>query len=745
MAGILAFLDVGPIEAVVLALAATLSTSAFIFPVLKERGWEDEESGEAATSILLLQDLLVAPLLVSLPFLAGAAGTGGAVIDGVTQNNYAAIGFLTAKATLGFGSVIYVGSLLLRRVFALVAETGSAETFVALCLLVSAGMGEAAKMLGLTDTAGAFAAGLLLANTNYRAQIQADILPFKGILLGIFFMTAGTSFYFSNCVIVRPQFCDSISLFLLVLDCLFFYFFLCMYHSSSGSNFDVDLVIAEYPTIILGAVTLLTIKAVTLNLATRVPKWMEPNRLPSADALRVSLLLAGGGEFAFVVLALAEKLTIIPQDLASITTAIILITMGITPILGQIAETLSQPLVLKAEAEQEERTNAFTTTTINTDANTNNESNTNSVRAVIIDSETVMVSGTNNENVSAEQSSSSSSSAPLLVAHDSVVICGYGEVGQSLVKVLGTEQSQQLHSSSSNTNSVPNIVAFDLSPSLLTDNTAAARPNPHAVVLYGNGRNAAVIRSYGIETPSAVFVAYENFETVLDATTRLRMSFPVSVPIYTRASTNREAEELQQVGATHTVVESNELSRLASQLLSQNQQQPQQQLISDSKSSVLETELPMLERLVSATDEECVLSPTLDGCDDSSKERVRTAASIASGITSLSKIDQLLEIYKSFDVDGSGSIDVMEIERVLDRSGKWIANDDEIERVNTWIEHYVAETHPNKEAMTAIELCCLYAQAPDYVQRAFGLNQGSPSDKKKNEKKKPRRIPHVWI
>jgi len=460
--------------------------------------------------------------------------------------------------------------------------------------------------------------------------------------------------------------------------------------------------------------------------------------------LRVSLLLAGGGEFAFVVLALAEKLTIIPQDLASITTAIILITMGITPILGQIAETLSQPLVLKAEAEQDERTSAFTTTTINTNTNTNNESNPNNVRAVIIDSETVMASETNNDNVSAEQSSSSSSSsAPLLVAHDSVVICGYGEVGQSLVKVLGTEQSQQLHSSSSNTNSVPNIVAFDLSPSLLTDNTAAARPNPHAVVLYGNGRNAAVMRSYGIETPVAVFVAYENFETVLDATTRLRMSFPVSVPIYTRASTNREAEELQQVGATHTVVESNELSRLASQLLSQNQQQPQQQRISNSSSSILEAELPMLGSLVSATDEECVLSPTLDGCDDSSKERVRTAASIASGITSLSKIDQLLEIYKSFDVDGSGSIEVTEIERVLDRSGKWIANDDEIARVNTWIEHYVAETHPNEEAMTAIKLCCLYAQAPDYVQRAFGLNQGSPSDKKKNKKQKPRRIPQV--
>jgi len=82
----------------------------------------------------------------------------------------------------------------LRKLFVAVAETRSTETFVALCLLVSVGMGAIAKGLGLTDTAGAFAAGALLANTNYRAQIQADILPFKGILLGIFFMDAGSSF-----------------------------------------------------------------------------------------------------------------------------------------------------------------------------------------------------------------------------------------------------------------------------------------------------------------------------------------------------------------------------------------------------------------------------------------------------------------------------------------------------------------------------------------------------------------------
>ena len=172
------FIDIrNPTEAVVLALAGTLSTSAFIFPVLKERGWEGENSGQAATSILLLQDLFVAPLLVVLPYVVGQGPT-----------DFLAIGFLTAKAAIGFGFVMFVGSFLLQWMFGVVAKTRSTETFVALSLLVSVGMGAVAKSLGLTDTAGAFAAGVLLANTNFRAQIQADVLPFKGILLGIFFM-----------------------------------------------------------------------------------------------------------------------------------------------------------------------------------------------------------------------------------------------------------------------------------------------------------------------------------------------------------------------------------------------------------------------------------------------------------------------------------------------------------------------------------------------------------------------------
>ena len=82
----------------------------------------------------------------------------------------------------------------MRRLFELVAAARSADTFVALSLFVAVGMGMVAKALGLTDTAGAFAAGVLLANTNFKFEIQASILPFRGILLGVFFVGAGSNF-----------------------------------------------------------------------------------------------------------------------------------------------------------------------------------------------------------------------------------------------------------------------------------------------------------------------------------------------------------------------------------------------------------------------------------------------------------------------------------------------------------------------------------------------------------------------
>ncbi len=158
-----------PVQSFCIAAAGALSSSAFILPVLKQKGWEDRPEGIAGLSILLLQDLAVAPLLVIIPLLAGSG-----------PSSSVELGILVTKATLGFGVLLASGSYVLRYVFDIVAATRSTETFVATALLVAVGMGQAADFLGLSASTGAFAAGVLLAGNRYRAQIQADIKPFEG-------------------------------------------------------------------------------------------------------------------------------------------------------------------------------------------------------------------------------------------------------------------------------------------------------------------------------------------------------------------------------------------------------------------------------------------------------------------------------------------------------------------------------------------------------------------------------------
>ena len=267
-----------PVEAFCIAAAGALSSSAFVLPVLKRKGWEATPDGIAALSILLLQDLAVAPLLVILPI---AAGSG--------PQDAQALGVLVAKATFGFGGVLALGSVLLRRVFELVASSKSTESFVAATLLVACGMGAAAQALGLSSTTGAFAAGVLLAGSRYRAQIEADIKPFEGILLGVFFMTA-------------------------------------------GATLDPGLCLQEWPTLLTGIVAFLGVKAGVLFVAGELALG-----LTRADAARVALLLAGGGEFAFVVFKLAQDLGVLPEQLAKLLVASVIISMSLTPLLGELA------------------------------------------------------------------------------------------------------------------------------------------------------------------------------------------------------------------------------------------------------------------------------------------------------------------------------------------------------------------------------------------------------------------------
>jgi voltage-gated potassium channel Kch len=448
----------------------------------------------------------------------------------------------------------------------------------------------------------------LLANTNYRAQIQADILPFKGILLGIFFMDA-------------------------------------------GSTFDSELVLREFPTIIVGALGLLAFKIITLGAATRVPQWMEPNRLSKADALKVTLLLAGGGEFAFVVLALSEKLELIPNDLGSILTAIVLITMGITPLLGIAADKLSNAL----EPEEE---------IVTSPKELNGSTSTNGYQHSVNGNDT---NGIMNGNVGTT------------LGRDSIVVCGYGEIGRSLIRALDSEVDIYKKVRDNARTEGLNIVAFDIDEALVDSNI---KPTEHSIVLYGNGCNAEVIRSSGISTPSAIFVAYEDHSRVLSATSRLRTTFR-DTPIYARASIRAEVNALRKAGATEVVVEADEMPRAAPALI------------------------------------RGVWGGNLAGEYPTDSEQLRQAAAAAAGV-SLAKVDDLLELFAAMDQNTSGLVSGRGIEDVLSRSSNFIASDEQIQKLDDWIQSTLKDSDPLDE----IEFCRLYGRAPDFVKDIFAL----PSD-----------------
>jgi len=279
-----------PDEALIIGSALSLSSSAFVLKVLQEKNLQNARTGAASLGILLLQDLAVVPLLALIPVIESQLyGTG-------TVAGFDELG-RTALVELGaLGGVLAIGSLVLRRVFALVANTRSSEAFVAMTLLVALGMGEFTDKLGLSSTLGAFAAGALLAETNYKAQIEADIQPFRGLMLGLFFMV-------------------------------------------TGATVDPFVVMRDFPTFLGLLGGLILFKATIISALGYGLFGLEKE-----EAVRVGALLSGGGEFSFVVFTLAEKLEVLPVPLAKLLTAVVVASMALTPVLDFCGDKVGQLL-----------------------------------------------------------------------------------------------------------------------------------------------------------------------------------------------------------------------------------------------------------------------------------------------------------------------------------------------------------------------------------------------------------------
>jgi monovalent cation:proton antiporter-2 (CPA2) family protein len=270
--------------AAVLGLAFALSSTALVLQLLRERSQITTPVGRAGFSILLMQDLMVVPILFLVAALGNASAFGGGRIW---------IALLTAFVSL---AVIFgVGRLLLRPLFRWVAAANSREVFIAAALLAAIGMAVASQMAGLSMALGAFLAGVLLAETEFRHQIEADLDPFKNLLLGLFFVTV-------------------------------------------GMQIDVALFLGEPGRVALGVIGLFAIKIAILAPLARAFGLSWPR------AVQTAFLLGQAGEFAFVVIAAARGGGAIPEATADYMLLVTALSIFITPIVATLGEELAQRL-----------------------------------------------------------------------------------------------------------------------------------------------------------------------------------------------------------------------------------------------------------------------------------------------------------------------------------------------------------------------------------------------------------------
>ena len=273
--------------AFVIGAGLALSSTAMVLQLLSERREIASRLGRVSFAVLLLQDLAVVPLLAVVPILG--TGSGGGAGD------WTAIAFATGKAVLALVLIMVGGRLLLQPIYRIVARDHGSEVFIALTLLVVLGTGWATAQAGLSLTLGAFLAGLLLAETEFRLQIEADIKPFRGLLMGLFFMAI-------------------------------------------GMQVDLGVAARNWWLILLLTIGLIGIKTGILCGLCRLIK------LPWMLSLRTGLMLSQGGEFAFILIGAAAVIGVVPEPIRQICLAVVSASMILTPFIAIAGKALADRL-----------------------------------------------------------------------------------------------------------------------------------------------------------------------------------------------------------------------------------------------------------------------------------------------------------------------------------------------------------------------------------------------------------------
>ena len=281
----------GPATALVIGMGLALSSTAVALQTLDEKKLMKTVAGRSAFPVLLFQDIAVIPMLALIPLLAGNTDSGG-------QD-----GWIEGLEILGvFAGLILGGRYLLRPIFRYIAATGMREIFTAFALLLVVGIALMMQWVGLSMALGTFLAGVLLADSEYRHELEINIEPFKGLLLGLFFISVGMSVEL-QILLDQP----------LLVACL-----------------------------VLG---LVAIKLAILYAIARTSK------MASADRTAFAFVLSQGGEFAFVLFAMAQGAGVMSPEVKSLMVVTVALSMVTTPLLMVLNEKILQPRLV-CENEQ---------------------------------------------------------------------------------------------------------------------------------------------------------------------------------------------------------------------------------------------------------------------------------------------------------------------------------------------------------------------------------------------------------
>jgi monovalent cation:proton antiporter-2 (CPA2) family protein len=280
-------------ESLTIGLILALSSTAIVLQTMQEKGLLKTPVGQSVFSVLLFQDIAVIPILALLPLIAITTGHsddghGTSLIAGLPV-------WLQTIATLGVvAGILLAGRYLMRPLFRIVADTNAREIFVALALLLVVGIALLMGLVGLSPALGTFLAGVVLADSEYRHELEMDLQPFKGLLLATFFIAVG-----------------------------------------AGMNF--ALFKTQPMTLLLGVIAFIAIKLVVQFGIART------FRMPTPEQSRFAFALAQGSEFGFVLISFAVGLGLLTGDLPGLLTAIIALSMAAAPLLMMFDEKLLQP------------------------------------------------------------------------------------------------------------------------------------------------------------------------------------------------------------------------------------------------------------------------------------------------------------------------------------------------------------------------------------------------------------------